>query len=111
MGTGPEEQVRHVGTAVCPAPRGQLWAVGGLVPWSDLDPGRGGVGDLTAGAPEGAGPVGAGSPWPSALLGDGSAPQVGDTGVCGSFLVALSTPSQGLGGTVNSDFMQAVTYS
>lgn len=28
-----------------PAPRGRLWAVGGLVPWSDLDPGGGGVGD------------------------------------------------------------------
>lgn len=32
-----------MGTAVCPAPRGRLWAVGGLVPWSDLDPGVHGV--------------------------------------------------------------------
>lgn len=60
-------------------------------------------------APEGAGPVGAGGPRASSLLGDGSAPQVGDTGACGRFLVVLSIRSQGLGGTVNSDIMQAVT--
>lgn len=104
--TGPKGQGRHVGTAAVQHP------VDGSGLWEGWFPGatwiQVGVGWVTEQLWLQRVQVLCGLGVPG-LLGDGSAPQGGVTGVGGSFLVALRTPSQGLGGTVNSDFMKAVT--